>query len=134
MGTEFRDRSAQEQTMKLRIHGNSLRLRLTRSEVAALQQNGAVEETAQFSSESRLRYRIQTAGSDIRADLNADTITVYLPHAAVESWATSDEVGLNARHGELRIAVEKDFRCLTRSREQDAPDAYPHPAARSKES
>jgi hypothetical protein len=28
----------------------------------------------------------------------------------------------------MRIAIEKDFRCLTRPREQDEPDAYPHPA------
>jgi hypothetical protein len=118
--------------MKLRIQGNSLRLRLTRSEVTTLHQNGVIEESAQFSSGSRLRYRIQTGGSDIRADLNTDTITVCLPHAAMQRWATSDAVGLNARDGGLRIAIEKDFRCLTRPREQNAPDAYPHPLARQK--
>jgi hypothetical protein len=30
----------------------------------------------------------------------------------------------------LSIAIEKDFRCLTRPREEEEPDAYPHPAER----
>jgi hypothetical protein len=44
----------------------------------------------------------------------------------VRVWASGDEVGLYAQDGALRIAIEKDFRCLTRAGEE--PDAYPHPA------
>jgi hypothetical protein len=115
--------------MKLRMQGDSLRLRLTRSEVAGLHERGMVEETAHFVGGNGLTYRIRKgAGDDVRAELTDGTITVHVPAGTVDSWATSDEVGIGARDGVLRIAIEKDFRCLTRPREEDEPDAYPHPA------
>jgi hypothetical protein len=115
--------------MKLRIQGDSLRLRLTRSEVARLRTSGAVEETAHFCDRRGLTYGIRKlAGSDaIRAEFTDGTITVHVPAGAAEAWAASDEVGMTARDGDLRIAIEKDFRCLTRPREEER-DAYPHPA------
>jgi hypothetical protein len=118
--------------MKLRIQGDSLRLRLTRSEVAGLHETGAVEETAHFAGGGGLTYRIRktAAGDSIRAELTDGAITVLVPAGTVEAWATSEEVGLAARDGVLRIAIEKDFRCLTRAREEDEADAYPHPAER----
>ena len=115
--------------MKLRIQGNSLRFRLTRSEVARLQQSASVEETAHFSVERGLTYRIRKSpGGEIRAELTDGAITVEVPAGIVDGWAASDDVGINARDGKMRIAIEKDFRCLTRPREEDAQDAYPHPA------
>jgi hypothetical protein len=116
--------------MKLRIQGDSLRLRLTRSEVAGLHESGVVEETAHFLGGQGLTYRIRKSSGNegICAQLADGTITVHVPSGAVEAWATSDDVGLAARAGVLRIAIEKDFRCLTRSREEDEADAYPHPA------
>ena len=115
--------------MKLRIQGNSLRLRLTRSEVAGLQDTGFVEETTSFAAGRTLTYRIRThdRGEGIHAELKDGAITVDVPAPAVLAWATSDEVGITARDGMLSIAIEKDFRCLTRPRE-DELDAYPHPA------
>ena len=116
--------------MKLRIQGNSLRLRLTRSEVARLHEHGVVEEISQFNLGGHLTYRVQSvAGADAaRADLLHGIITVQVPASEVENWAGSEEVGLYAHDGPLRIAIEKDFRCLTRPREEEARDAYPHPA------
>lgn len=120
--------------MKLRIQRDSLRLRLTRHEVNGLHEGGVVEETAHFSGGHGLTYRIRkdTGGNGIRAELTGETITVHVPSGAVEAWATSDEVGMTARDGVLRIAIEKDFRCLTRPTEEDEPDAYPHPAEQLK--
>jgi hypothetical protein len=114
--------------MKLRIQGDSLRLRLTRSEVAGLHTSGAIEEIAHFVGGRGLTYGIRKfAGGDaIRAELTDDAITVHVPAGVAEAWATSDEVGMTARDGTLRIAIEKDFRCLTRPREEER-DAYPHP-------
>lgn len=45
--------------MRLRIKGNSLRLRLTRSEVARLSVGEPVEESTEFAPDHVLRYRIQ---------------------------------------------------------------------------
>lgn len=116
--------------MKLRVQGNSLRFRLTRPEVAQLHEHGSVEETTQFRAEGGLIYRVQRSvgGNGMQASLHNGIITLQVPEGAVEGWAASDEVGLYAQDGPLRIAIEKDFRCLTRPREEDGPDAYPHPA------
>jgi hypothetical protein len=113
--------------MKLRLQGNSLRLRLTRSEVARLRDHGTVEEAAAFKS-GNLTYRVQcrTASEPLHADFSGGAITVFIPTDTVRTWTDGNEVGLYAQDGALRIAVEKDFRCLTRAEEE--PDAYPHPA------
>jgi hypothetical protein len=56
---------------------------------------------------------------------------IGVPAPTVVAWANSDDVGIAVRDGILRIAIEKDFRCLTRPKEEDEPDAYPHPAEAS---
>ena len=113
--------------MKLRLQGNSLRLRLTRSEVVRLNGHGTVEEAASFGSGGSLIYRIQgrTGTEPLHADFSGGAITVLVPTETVRVWASGDEVGMYAEDGALRIAIEKDFRCLTRAGEE--PDAYPHP-------
>jgi hypothetical protein len=114
--------------MKLRVQGNSLRLRLTRSEVARLDEHGTVEEAASFSSGGSLTYRIQShAGTQpVHADFSGGAITVRIQTGTVRAWVDGDEVGLYGQDGALSIAIEKDFRCLTRAAEE--PDAFPHPA------
>lgn len=118
--------------MKLRIQGNSLRLRLTRSEVDRLRDEGEVSETLPFRSGAALAYRLQQrAGTDaLQADLAHGLISISVPTALLHPWANSDEVGIYGQDGELRIAIEKDFRCLTRAAEEQEADAYPHPAER----
>jgi hypothetical protein len=114
--------------MKLRIQGNSLRFRLTRSEVASLSEDGLIAETTHFGAGHSLTYRLrkEAGGVDVRAELADGVITVSAPAWTVDKWAMSDEVGIATQDGVLRINIEKDFRCLTR-REEDESDAYPHP-------
>lgn len=83
-----------------------------------------------FGTGTALIYRIQSLGvtDPIHAVFCNHSITVGVPAASVAIWAAADEVGLYAQHGALKIAVEKDFRCLTRRPEEQEPDAYPHPA------
>jgi len=116
--------------MKLRIQGDSLRLRLTRPEVARLREQGVIEETAHFAGGRGLTYRIRkdAAGADLRAEFTEGAITVYAPAATVDHWASSDEVGMETRGGALKIAIEKDFRCMSRRGEASEADAYPHPS------
>ncbi len=116
--------------MKLRIQGNSLRLRLTRPEVARLREKGDVSETISFPVGGAITYRIlERAGADgVQTEFAQGTISVSLPATAIELWATSDEVGIYGQDGQVRIAIEKDFRCLTRTSDEQEADAYPHPA------
>jgi hypothetical protein len=46
--------------MKLRLQGNSVRLRLTRSEVERLREIGRVEESVDFGAGEVLAYRLQS--------------------------------------------------------------------------
>jgi hypothetical protein len=109
------------------MQGNSLRLRLGRSEVEQLSDQGAVEESATFHSGGRLVYRIESRPeiNTLQAAFEAGNITVQLSIETARTWASSNEVGLYAQDGALRIAIEKDFRCLTRVTEE--PDAFSHP-------
>lgn len=121
--------------MKLRIKGNSIRLRLTRSEVAAVAAEGRLENRTDLGNRS---FCYAVAASDSLSGLSAcfddACITVLAPKFSVAGWASSEEVGIYGEQmtsdGEvLSIAVEKDFRCLDRSRaEDDEADNYPHPA------
>lgn len=114
--------------MKLRLQGNSVRLRLTRSEVQRLRESGAVEEAVDFGGDL-LTYRVQTIPhpDPVQARFKDCAVTVLLGQGAADAWAGSEEVGIYARVGGLVISVEKDFRCLTRPLDDQERDAYPHP-------
>lgn len=120
--------------MKLRIRGDSLRLRLTQVEVAALAERGQVEESVAFGVGERLTYAIASGGSALAARLTPSRIEVTVPTDRVRSWAAGDDVALEGTQdaGEgrtLRILVEKDFACLTPRPHEDDKDAFTNPNA-----
>jgi hypothetical protein len=110
--------------MKLRIRGNSIRLRLVRSEVARLAAEGRVEERIAFGAGDAdgLTYALVLSpeASAVTARLTPGAITVVLPAGVAATWAGTDEVtitaeqpGVGPQGGDvLRILVEKDFTCL----------------------
>lgn len=120
--------------MKLRIKGNSVRLRVSPSEVRRLLQSGHVEETVHFApaEEARLTYAIELS-ADTRAisiRYQPQQITVVLPRDQSQRWAEGNDVGLyqssESGHGPLDLAVEKDFACID-SADADNSDTYPNP-------
>jgi len=116
--------------MKLRIRGNSIRLRLLKSEVAQLAEIGAVSEATDFGDGAALIYRIVSdPDSDaVTASFADGIVTVSLPKADALDWANDDDkVGIEAESGGLSILVEKDFACLTRTEDPDNLDAFPNP-------
>lgn len=121
--------------MKLRIHGNSLRLRLGRSEVAALSSSGIVEDRIAFGTlpSEQLGYRLSTAEADIiSAKFSDGIISVVLPTKLAGEWANSDQISLRASQStgngnELDILVEKDFVCIGRAESEDESDGFSHP-------
>jgi len=118
--------------MKLRLQGNSVRLRLTRSEVERLRETGLVQESTEFGAGVALAYRLQTRLElgPLETAYHQGSMTISVSKDAAQAWAGSDEVGLYGQFGALAISVEKDFRCLTRARD-DERDAYPHPGQTS---
>jgi hypothetical protein len=119
--------------MKLRLQGNSVRLRLTRSEVERLRETGLVEESVDFGGGEVLAYRLlsRLEQGPVEAVFGQGIMTVSVSKEAAQAWAGSDEVGLYAHSGPLAISIEKDFRCLTRRLDEQEPDAYPHPGQMS---
>jgi hypothetical protein len=114
--------------MKIRIKGNSLRYRLTRSDVNTIIKEGRLEEHTEFGNQT-LAYALQTIpGYDLSAEFNDNTITLFVPHSMIEQLANTDEVGFENEQGKLFLLVEKDFTCLDNVAE-DQSDNYPNPLA-----
>ena len=120
--------------MKLRIRGNSLRLRLSRSDLARLIGTGRIEATIRFTREddARLTYALQCSDTVQEMSLRwrPQEITVLLPALQASHWAESDQVGIsaNCHAGDevLDLLVEKDFSCL-HGTEAENQDAFPNP-------
>lgn len=113
--------------MKLRIRGNSIRFRLTKSEVERLATERLVEEVVHFSPQN-FSYAIeQSSMPSLRASFENGKLTVFVPPETARQWAESEQVGLEGGDGELRILLEKDFVCLTRREGEDESDNFPHP-------
>jgi len=125
--------------MKLRIKGNSLRLRLTRSEVARLGEAGRVEETINFSPHQSLVYElivepdIESCAGALRASFNEGRITVRLPLTLARELVETTCVGISGEQdlggeaGALSLLIEKDFACLDGDAGEDQTDAFPNP-------
>jgi len=116
--------------MKLRMHGNSLRLRLNRAEVERLAETGRVEEVVQFGPNVAFRYALEmVAEADApRAVYEDGGFRVLVPVAVAREWASTERVAISGEQATLNILVEKDFQCLHGESEPDA-DAFPNPAS-----
>ena len=120
--------------MKLRIRDNSIRLRLSQSEVDSLSSDGLIGSAVMFAGGSRLGYCLESSPAcvDPVAHFESSELKVRLPESAVQHWATSDEVSIEAEQGldeggYLKILVEKDFACLAPRAGEDESDMFPHP-------
>ena len=126
--------------MKLRIRDNSIRLRLTRTEVETLRDDGMVRASTAFPGGRELRYEVESSPASIKpgAFLSNSTVTVRLPESVVQAWANTEQVSISGEvqhsNGDaLAILVEKDFACLAPREGEDESDMYPHPQAEDAE-
>ena len=127
--------------MKLRIRGNSLRLRLTKSEVAQFAETGSVEEIVEFgiNEEQRFIYSltVSTEIENVSASLENKRISVLVPKPRALQWANTNEIGIRVAQSLdkgkiLQILIEKDFACLEDRPGEDDSDAFPHPQPEKK--
>jgi len=102
-------------SMKLRIHGDSLRVRVTHAEILELDARGLVEARVQLTAERALGFRLTVVPQVTRIGVGFtdDVIDIRLPADAAREWCRSDRVSLrdtlSVGETELRIVVEKDF-------------------------
>ena len=118
--------------MKLRLHGNSLRLRLNQADVAQFSKTGYVEESIEFGPGSSLCYILESSSeiTSPKAIYQNGELRVQISCAALKDWVTTDRVGISGEQAlangkPLSILIEKDFKCV-HADETDA-DAYPNP-------
>jgi len=123
--------------MKLRIKGDTLRVRVSRSEVARLLAADLLEETVYFAPEptAKFTYALKQDRSLSRpaVQYTENRVAILLPTLQVISWGTSDQVGIAenislGNLGSLGLLIEKDFACLDRS-DEDNQDTFPNPNA-----
>ncbi len=120
--------------MKLRIQGNSIRMRITQGELNEMANNGVVRDTISFAGGSTLTYSLvrDAACESPSAAMAGNTISICLPSTAVDEWISTEQVSLRGTQNldggsDLIILVEKDFACLQPRENEDESDMFPHP-------
>ncbi|MTI22341.1 hypothetical protein E1176_15015 [Fulvivirga sp. RKSG066] len=120
--------------MKIRIKGNSLRLRLSQSEVEEFVSDQIVSDSISFGN-NQLIYALQAEEREnIAAKYDNHFITVCVPQSLASTWATTDQVSLREEFllndsEKLSILIEKDFQCLKPRSGEDESDLYANPLA-----
>lgn len=115
--------------MKLRIQDNSIRFRLSQTDVHKLVHDGMVSSSCQFPINS-LKYTIlhNELTSSLKADFLEKEIKVRIPSSLVNGWDQDDRVGFAAYDTNgLYILIEKDFQCLQPRPNEDERDLYANP-------
>jgi len=122
--------------VKIRIRDNTVRLRLSRGEVEAINADGVVTSTTGFPGSREFRYSLESSPASVTpaAFYSDNEIRIRLPETVVHAWATTEQVSIEGEQilddGEkLSILVEKDFACLAPREGEDEADMYPHPNA-----
>lgn len=122
--------------MKLRIKGNTLRLRLTQSEADTIAQGETVKESVTFGPSGTFYYALTPSPDveQIEAQYDDHCISILIPQEQSEQWAASDQVGIERdiplQQGiSLYVLIEKDFQCLHQRPREDEQDNFPNPAA-----
>lgn len=119
--------------MKIRIKGNAVRFRLSKSEVAAFAKEGFVEEKTTFDN-SIFKYAVVSTGNKIMsADFVNGSIIMYVPKHLLEMWAATNQVSivydLAVSNGKfLNLLLEKDFKCIDAVATEDQSDYFENPA------
>ncbi|MDC6383992.1 hypothetical protein D2V93_16510 [Flagellimonas taeanensis] len=118
--------------MKIRIKGNSVRFRLTQSEVKQLSETGSVQEITEFGTHI-FQYRVQLMKGiqNLQAAYIQNGITLSIPETEGKNWFLTETVGFEhemplPEGKNLHLLLEKDFACLDNTSE-DQSDNYPNP-------
>ena len=120
--------------MKLRILGDTLRLRLSQADMQRLTETGRVEETTHFGPGTALVYAIERDAEreSVGACFDQGTITVGVPPGMLRGWTESEEVSMRATQSvedghSLSLLIEKDFKCLVPREGEEDYDGFANP-------
>ena len=115
--------------MKLRCTANSIRLRVRKSDLDALQNQGEVSTPINFAPGIKIAYSLKLGQVDQpQATYTAQQITVSLPTELATNWINSEEVSIEYQQAYsdnqyLHLLIEKDFPCR-HTEEKDLQDTF----------
>lgn len=117
--------------MKLRINGNSIRIRVTQAEFQAFMDYGSVADILEIP-EQPISYALEKCGEkEMNVSRLGDSIRVGLPDDKVREWRSEDCTGFthiqNVGNKAIKIIVEKELKCPTPEDCKADPDAFPRP-------
>ena len=120
--------------MKIRIKGNSIRIRLSRTEVDTLGKEGYLEELTEFGGNVAFKYALHSKdyAATLSAGFEGNTMSMYMPAEMVAEWVSTEKVGYSHNmdigdNKQLFLLLEKDFKCIDNSVEEDQSDNYDNP-------
>ncbi len=116
--------------MKIRCEQDSIRLRLRKSEITQLRNEGWLRTSVRLPGNKELGWELAIAeqSTNLHADFSADTLRITLPTDAAHHWIDTEQVGLEMHlalegGGRLHVLAEKDFPCKDRPGE-DTTDFF----------
>lgn len=115
--------------MKLRCTANSIRLRVRKSDLDVLQNQGEVSAPINFAPGIKLEYTLKLGQVEQpQANYTAHQIMVILPTELAENWISSEDVSIEyqqiyAEGQYLQVLIEKDFPCR-HTEEKDLQDTF----------
>lgn len=121
--------------MKIRIKGDTIRIRLTKSEVDVFGSEGHIEEITHFGN-SAFSYALTSdeGAKELSASYDNGKISLLVPPAMQREWVDTDIVGfknnIDIGGGKtLFLLLEKDFKCIDGEVLEDQSDNYENPLA-----
>jgi hypothetical protein len=124
--------------MKLRIRGNSIRLRVSKTELAKIADQGTAEDSVRFTSSIELKYGIDVRPSGaVTAAFDGSSLRVTLPKSRLDLWLRPEEVSVEGSQPigggkALQILLEKDYTCLAPRAGEDDSDSFANPLAKTR--
>lgn len=123
--------------MKLRVQSDSIRFRVTPTELHTLASRGVVASRVRLgvADDDRLTYVLESSPkcSSVQLKYVPGEIRILIPEDDVLEWVSTGQVGIEgcqqiAGDAQLKILVEKDFKCLKPRPGENEGDRFPNPA------
>jgi hypothetical protein len=119
--------------MKVRIKGNFVRYRLSKTEVQRIAERGSIVEQTFISPKHIFSYALiaKDGISSLEAEYIDNKLTLFIPKQDAKEWYSNTKVGYRATvkvdaENILVLLIEKDFQCLDET-EEDQSDNFANP-------
>jgi hypothetical protein len=120
--------------MKLRLKGNSIRIRLDRRDIERLIDERYVDDAVRFGPGLAFSYAVEIGPAPRgcpKAQYTEGRLTIQIDRDDAEEWFAGDRVGFDHQQpvdgGVVRVLLEKDFACIDRPLGEEPDDAYAFP-------